>query len=142
VRQCGFWIIFSNRNRHEQTRVGIVLLLENELGHIAMQLRDDLLCWGLFGGWMEEGELPEDTAVRELFEELCVKLPGEKFTFKNTHYLQTIDATAHVFHVAITNELDNPVLNEGLDWRFISHVELPNYQLVPHHLMLLQHYYG
>ncbi len=123
-------------------REGVVLFLEDEYGRIAMQFRDDLLCWGLFGGWIEEDELPVTTAIRELAEELSVNLPAEKFTFKNTHYLQSVNATTHVFHVLITNELDNAVLTEGLDWRFVSLNELSGLQVVPHHLMLLQHYYG
>ena len=112
-------------------REGVVLLIEDEHGGVAMQLRDDSLCWGLFGGWMEEGESPENAAIRELAEELSVNLPIEKFTFKNTHHLQTINATAHVFHVAIKNELDNAVLNEGLGWRFMSRDELTDHKVVP-----------
>jgi 8-oxo-dGTP pyrophosphatase MutT (NUDIX family) len=123
-------------------REGVVLLLEDENGRIAMQFRDDLLCWGLFGGWIDEGESPEDTAIRELSEELNIKLPIERFEYKAAHHLLQINATAHVFHVAITNELDNAVLNEGLDWQFMSRMELLDQQVVPHHLMLLQHYYG
>ncbi len=123
------------------THEGVVFLLEDSNGRIAMQMRDDMPYWGLFGGWMMHDETPEQAAIRELNEELSVLLPADKFQFKGTHHLST-RATAHVYHVGVTNELDLAVLNEGLDWRFMPVAEIFQLNVIPHHVMLLKHYYN
>lgn len=41
---------------------------------VLMQRRADNNCWGLIGGMMELGESTEETAKREVFEEVGIKL--------------------------------------------------------------------
>lgn len=50
-----------------------VVLYDPAAGEIVMQKRSDNGCWGIFGGAMEFGEQPEDTAKRELLEESGVR---------------------------------------------------------------------
>jgi 8-oxo-dGTP pyrophosphatase MutT (NUDIX family) len=50
-----------------------VVLYDSRAEEIVMQKRSDNGCWGIFGGAMEFGEQPEDTAKRELFEESGVQ---------------------------------------------------------------------
>jgi 8-oxo-dGTP pyrophosphatase MutT (NUDIX family) len=123
-------------------REGIVLLLEGADGRIAMQQRDDMPYWGLFGGWIEAGETPESAAVRELVEELSIALPIERFQLKGVYPLPSINATAYVYHVTVDHELDTAVLHEGLDWRFMSLAEMREQSVIPHHLDILKHYYN
>ena len=62
--------------------IGVVL--EDEQGRIAMQLRDDRLeianpnKWSIFGGKIEAGEEPEQAALREMKEEISVDLDPSK----------------------------------------------------------------
>jgi len=58
---------------------GVLLLWE---GRVLLQHRDDFPHirhpgrWAFFGGHLEPGESPEDGALREIEEELGVRLPG------------------------------------------------------------------
>ncbi len=55
--------------------VGIV----NKDNKILMQRRADNDCWGFIGGMMELGETIEETAKREVFEEVGIKLQDIEF---------------------------------------------------------------
>ena len=55
-------------------RQGAVVVLVDESGRVALQLRDKWVPfpnrWGLFGGWLESDEAPSSGALREIWEEL------------------------------------------------------------------------
>lgn len=67
-----------------------VILWDRSTKEIVMQKRSDNGCWGIFGGAMEFGEQPEDTAKRELFEESGVRA--------QTLELIGVEAGADLFH--------------------------------------------
>jgi len=48
---------------------GASVIVENDKREILLQLRRDNKCWGYAGGSIEIGEVVEDAAKRELFEE-------------------------------------------------------------------------
>ena len=60
------------------------VILEDEQGNIALQLRDDNPTiinpnkWSVFGGHIEPGEDPANAAVREIAEELGIALDPQK----------------------------------------------------------------
>ena len=66
---------------------GSVILLVNPQGKVAFQLRDDrpdvsyANHWGLFGGWQERDESPEETIRREIKEELAISLELSKLQY-------------------------------------------------------------
>ena len=125
----------------------VVVVLESEDRSIAMQLRDDIKFWGLFGGWMDDGETPETAIIREVQEELSVVIPREKFSLKKVYYLEQSEflrqsAKCYVFHVFVTTELNNAILREGSDWRFMKLEEILNTKVVPHQLMMIKGCYG
>src|SRR5688572_25323924 len=118
-------------------RPGVVILLENKQGELAMQLRDDPRWyehWGLFGGWLESDESPLIAIQREILEELSIVLQPNKLTFKGVHELDEIRATCWVFHYAVQDELNEDVLQEGLEWRFMSLDEIFSALVVTHQL--------
>lgn len=72
-------------------QVGASVIVEDENGHILLQLRSDNHCWGYAGGSVEIDEVVEEAAKRELYEE--TGLIAEKlelfgvFSGKETHYI-------------------------------------------------------
>ena len=60
------------------------IIIENVRGQILFQLRDNkpnLLnsnLWSIFGGGIEKGETPKEAAVREIYEELGIKIKQEE----------------------------------------------------------------
>ena len=67
------------------------------------QIRDGIEYWGTPGGGIEDGETPEQAAVRELFEECNV---AGKIIRKMSEYPLPIDnnVIVHTFHVDIGNQ--------------------------------------
>ena len=97
-----------------KSREGVVLILCDASGRIALQLRDDIPnTWGLFGGWMEESETPESAAARELEEELSVRLGPQRFRLMGTHE-ESGRYFAYIFRLIANDEFDHPVLREGV----------------------------
>ena len=100
-----------------QKKLSTHILLEKE-SRIALQLRDDLLKWGIFGGFVEDGEDPLDAAVREIDEELTITLDPAMVTpvrvFENDRYI------SHVFHYTLGSELENAVLREGIRFELLG----------------------
>ena len=130
---------------------GASVLLENSRGCIALQLRDDRPGvghrdhWGIFSGMVEEGETPDEAAVREIGEELNVLLDGNKLTFLRS-FVDARGLEAFLFHYPVRNELDDAVLGEGQKFAFLTAEEIGNGEIegknvVPFHLSMLQWYF-
>jgi len=56
---------------------GVAIINANK--EVLMQRRTDNNCWGFVGGMMELGETVEETARREAFEEVGIKLQDLQF---------------------------------------------------------------
>lgn len=100
---------------NEQISVAIAILYRQN--QFLMQLRDDIPGilypghWGLFGGHIEPGELPDAAVIRELQEEISYTPPTiSKFGC----YLDT-RVVRHVYHAPLAVEPQQLVLNEGWD---------------------------
>ena len=75
---------------------------------------------------MEADEEPSVAIQREMLEELSIVLQADKLTFKGVHELDEIKSTCWVFHYPVQDELNEAVLQEGLEWRFMSLTEIFN----------------
>jgi 8-oxo-dGTP diphosphatase len=96
------------------------LLLFDRHARLVIYLRDDKTGipfpnrWDFFGGHLEVGEAPEQALVRELDEELGLKLTG--FAFFRRYQCLTGDAypnVKHIYHAQIDRAADELVLHEG-----------------------------
>ncbi|MBS3072513.1 NUDIX domain-containing protein [Candidatus Pacearchaeota archaeon] len=106
------------------TYAGIILFKGNK---ILLQLRDNSPKisnpnkWGIFGGGVERSETPEQAAIRELKEELGLRVD------KLDLFLQTEfnNEKIYLFRLKIKN-VSNLRLNEGADMAFFSKEEILN----------------
>ena len=128
----------------DQYREGVVILLENTYGQIAFQLRDDNSeimypnYWGLFGGWMEAGESPQQTAAREIREELGYTLDMSKLAYLKAH--TNGEVRSHILRYPITDELQDATLTEGQAMRFMTFADIQDWNVVPRHREILEWY--
>lgn len=79
------------------------VLIFNKEGKVLLQQRVDNKKWGLPGGSMEMGETFEDTAKREVFEEVNLKVENlELFNVYSGEDLHYIYPNGHEVYIATT----------------------------------------
>lgn len=130
--------------------VGVVL--HDNSNHFLLQKRDQKNTiyfpglWGLFGGACEYGEDPRDAALREVFEELCIKVECLDFFLSLT--IESVrlgpPLRTRLFYSAKINEEDkmNIHLNEGSEYKFFDKKDLPCIkEIVPFDLSALTLFY-
>lgn len=99
-------------------RIALVIL-EDQRGRIYLQLRSRIAGianpgkWGLFGGHIEEGELPAEGALREVEEELSTRLRPEKLSSVREWAREDGRKQYYLFHYPVDQELDHAELIEG-----------------------------
>ena len=82
-------------------KVGVNGIVFHEDGRLLLEKRADDHCWGIPGGWAEVGESPEESVIREIYEEtgliaevkeiinVYTRLPGK---YNNPH------TTCHILY--------------------------------------------
>jgi len=91
--------------------------------------------WFAFGGTMEPGESPLDTATREFFEE--TKLSKELYKLDDDllfHGRTVKDGTAHdlyMFLATMSCEMFPEIDEESQKWRWVSLSDIPHLKLHP-----------
>jgi ADP-ribose pyrophosphatase YjhB (NUDIX family) len=103
-----------------------VILVDNQ-GRVALQLRAEEQelnpdHWSVFGGHIEEGEGSAKAAIREIEEELSVKLSEDKLV--SLGRFEREDHAYTIFYYRVEDELEDAVLKEGVDWRWCSMEEI------------------
>ena len=107
------------------------IILMNSEKRVLLYLRDDkptLLypnMWALPGGYVEEGETPEQCILREIEEELGVKL-GEVILFIAAQRSYGIE---HTFWARVNVHLEDLVLTEGQAIRWFTFDEIKKTEL-------------
>jgi 8-oxo-dGTP diphosphatase len=106
-------------------RLGAGVIMYNDDSEVMIQLRDDApgkkypYCWVLFGGGIEDHELPIDAALREIYEETGLELDGLEF-FK-VYLYEDEDEIHHqyIFKCRIDKSLRTLDITEGAGYRLI-----------------------
>ncbi len=142
------------REKNDDPAKGVAILLQDELGRIALQLRDDGPGvrdpdqWGLFAGLMQATSQPEEEIVREVEEELECSLDPEKLTFVKVFQAWNDECWLdnYVFSYPVSHELDNAVLKEGQEYRFfpwkeIQRGHLRGKKIISFHHMIIEWYF-
>jgi 8-oxo-dGTP diphosphatase len=95
----------------------IAVAMIEQQGRWLLQLRDDIEgivhpgTWGLFGGHLDPGEMPEQALRRELEEEISWVAGEVRWWFNH----QDPHRILHVFHVPLPVSLEVLELREGQD---------------------------
>lgn len=122
----------------QQTRVGVAVFLISPTGQfLVMRRKSDLGLdtWGLVGGHAEFGEDPYDTAEREVYEEVGIRLRDLKLMDvtnaiippHDKHYV-TLFFAARVADIGFAQ---NKEPEKQAELRWIYHDELPDNLFLP-----------
>jgi len=103
-------------------------------------------CWGLFGGWIECGESPEEALSREIKEEIhCSK--SDNLGLSNVRMLFQEERAdkgwmEFVFYGEVTSDTNQIILKEGQAIAEFSILEILSIlKLAPHHKNYLEKYF-
>ena len=92
--------------------------------------------WSSAGGRMEEGETPEETAVRELLEE--TKIQNQDLSFVSLVDFE--DYVLYLFELVIEEPLNVALSDEHTDYRWLTYSELEKMDLMPGYMDSMNHY--
>ena len=82
-------------------------------------------CWCLFGGEIEEGEKPKDAILREIKEEIGLKLKEFKLMYVKGYIIEDkFEGTQYVFKVKFKGKLSEIELKEGCGFAFFEKSEI------------------
>lgn len=110
----------------DQEQISVAMAIIYHQDRYLMQLRDDLPnilypgVWGLFGGHLEPGEVPELGVKRELLEEINYSV-SELTKFRCYADRQII---RHLFSCPLLVPLEELKLNEGWDLALLTPEEI------------------
>ena len=112
----------------------IAIIIENRQGEILLLLRDDKPTisypnhWTLVGGKVEEGEIPETAAHREMLEEIGVDIDLTFWKrYDRQHPFAIVDQHIYTGKIDIQREL--LTLGEGQDVRFFNSHEIKSLKI-------------
>ena len=106
-------------------RKGCSIIFVNGWSQILLLLRDDIPSipypnmWDIPGGHVEDGETPEECIVREMKEEMNLKIGG----FQQFSITEFDDRVEHVFWMKIDLDIKEIALTEGQRLRWFSKTE-------------------
>lgn len=107
----------------------VVVVLPYVERKVLMQLRDDRAgvafpgCWGFFGGSVDDGETPADTARREVREELTYT-PAALQVLAVDRIPELGNLRSHAYACPLTVPVEQIVLGEGMDLGLFSREEI------------------
>lgn len=134
--------VLNNINVKRSNTVAKVIIY-NSKGEILLQLRDNNsnikfpLHWNLIGGIVEEKEIPKETILRELNEELGIEVKNIDFfrTEKNKNVKQ------YIYVLNIDLDINKIKLNEGLSLKWFRALEIDGLKIGFNYHEILRRFY-
>jgi 8-oxo-dGTP diphosphatase len=136
-KTCPGWL--GAADEEDTTRVAGVILYRD--GRVLLQHRDNKPeiswadAWAFFGGHAEPGEEPEQTARREIEEELGLRIEGP---LELVYHARTGRHERCVFAAPLEVPLEDLVQTEGQGMALIARDELDHYRIVTLHRKILE----
>ena len=120
-------------------------------GKILLEKRRDCDIWGLVGGGVKKQETPLQAITREIYEELGLRIPADKFA-KLSVYGEPGRIAAYqdgsvwrmvivVFGLELAEEPQMKISKESRDLRFFSKEELKNIEIVVTHSDIVEDWF-
>lgn len=123
----------------------VVFILRDKEGRVLLQHRTEDAprypnYWGFFGGWIEEGEIPEETVRREAQEELEIELKDLKFFKKYNFPLENRSFNLFAFIAPLTISIEKlkKQQKEGQGLDLFSFEELKDLEIPDHDRVVLK----
>ena len=104
------------------------VIIENQEGKILFQLRDNKRdipnpnLWSIFGGGINDSEKPKEAAVREILEELKIKV--NKSELRTVLIVPTFKKVNYIYRWRADKRLKKAKLIEGQKMKFFTITEL------------------
>jgi 8-oxo-dGTP pyrophosphatase MutT (NUDIX family) len=114
------------------------VIIRNNQNEILLQLRGDDHFWGLPGGIMEIGERPNETAIREAYEETGYHINIVDFLgdYHNFHKVWPGGDQAHIICFVYVAEIQSGKIHidmdETLDLKWFAKENIPYIEAVDH----------
>ena len=113
---------------------GAGVAIVNAENRLLMQRRADNDCWGLIGGMMELGESIEETAKREVFEEVGIILNKINFfkVYSGKDFYYKYPNGDEVFNVINVFTIKSPVFTEiNIDYKEVKEAKFFDFDKLP-----------
>ena len=134
----------------QRTRLGANAIITCK-GKLLLEKRRDSDTWGLVGGGVKKQETPLQAIAREIYEELGIRVPSEKFV-KCGVYGEPGRIAAYqdgsvwrmvivVFSLAFAEEPQMKISKESRDLRFFSKEELKDIEIVVTHSDIVEDWF-
>lgn len=113
--------------------VGAAILILDEMDRLLMMKRSDSGCWGLPGGATEPGEVVEDAAKRETFEEVHLEVgemslfsvfSGPELYYKYPNGDEVYNVT--IIYTSRDWRGEIQLNDEHTEWRWFAAYEIPD----------------
>jgi 8-oxo-dGTP diphosphatase len=122
------------------------VILFNREGQLLLLLRDNVPTighpnhWNIAGGVIEDGETPEDAALREVQEEIGARLAAVSLfrLYEIDNDRREEPVPYYVYWSRLDKGVAELILGEGQAMRFFSPEELPALRVVPHEVGILR----
>lgn len=134
----------------QRTRLGANAIITCN-GKLLLEKRRDSDTWGLVGGGVKKQETPLQAITREIYEELGIRVPSEKF-IKCGVYGEPGRIAAYqdgsiwrmvivVFSLDLAEEPQMKISKESRDLRFFSKEELKDIEIVVTHSDIVEDWF-
>lgn len=128
------------KGKAEQIGIVMACAIVEHGGRIFIQQRQDDDIWGGLwefpGGRLKDGEMPEEAAVRELFEETELRAVNPQPFKAVVHHYTRYRVTLHSFRCALADE-PAPRLHAAKQFRWVAPEEIDRYPFPAGHRQLV-----